>query len=223
MNMIQEIEKLADLRRNEIAALAKKLEELPAKIAEADEKANVAATVGAYDDFRAAARERDELKGELEFVTLRLNKLREMPGVDPEIVKEAWEDYRKKYDPKLTAKIADYQKTMRKALDLYGEMVEMQTEAATLRCRLARFTGIPVTEARSRFPSAAIPIRHVGLDSSGYGTLKMGGTTLNDPDALRFLSDYLVRQVQNSAGYNFINDKQLIKLNGVIGAGVIPE
>lgn len=223
MDKIQEIEKLAELRRNEIAELAKKLEELPAKIAEADEKANAAATMGAFDDFRAAARDRDELKGALEYVTLRLKKLREMPDVEPEIVKAAWEDFRRKYDPKLMEKVAEYQKTMRKALDLYGELVEMQTEAAKVRCRFARITGIPVSDACRRFPSASIPIRTAALDSSGYGMPKMGGTNINDPDAVRYLSDYITRQVQNNAGYNFINDKQLIKLNGIIGSGLIPE
>ncbi len=223
MNKIQEIEKLAELRHNEIAALAKKLADLPAKIAEADEKANAAATVGAFDDFRAAARERDDLKGELEYVTLRLKKLREMPDVDPEIVKAAWDDFRKKHDPKLTEKVAEYQKAMRKALEIYNELVGMQTEAATVRCRFARFTGVPVTDACRQFPSASIPIRTAGLDCAGYGVLKMGGTTLNDPDALRYLSDYITHQAQNNAGYNFINDRQLTKLNGVIGAGLIPE
>lgn len=51
----------------------------------------------------------------------------------------------------------------------------------------------------------------------------MGGTKINDPDAVRYLSDYITHQAQSNAGYNYLNDKQLIKLNGVIGAGLIPE
>ena len=223
MDKIQKIEKLAEQRHNEIAALAKKLEDLPAKVAEAEEKTNAAATLGAFDDFRAAARERDDLKDELEYVTLRLKKLQEMPHVDPEVVKDAWEDFCRKHDPLMETKLAEYQKTMKKALDLYGEMVEMQTEAATVRCRFARITGVPVAEACRWFPATSIPIRTAALDSSGYGAVRMGGTKINDPDAVRYLSDYITHQAQSNAGYNYLNDKQLIKLNGVIGAGLIPE
>ena len=221
MTKIEEIDALASLRRKEIAALIEEKETLPARIAAASEKAASAASAGDYDAYTSAARERDDLKNKVEFLDMRLKKLRELPEVDPKVVREAWENYRSTYDPKLEKKISAFEAARQKALDLYGELVDMQTDAATIRCRFAQITGVPVTEACRQFPAKSIPLKTATLDSSGYGVLKMGGTNIVDPDAARFLSNYITRKSEADPAYNYIHDMDLAKLNGVLGAGII--
>ena len=47
-----------------------------------------------------------------------------------------------------------------------------------------------------------------------YCGIDLGGTNIKDPDAVRFLSDYIYRNWQQNSAYNWINDPQLNKLNG---------
>ena len=223
MNKIEEIEALASLRRKEIGELQTRAEELPEMISKLDTKAAAAAVAGDLAAFRAAAAERDELKTEAEYIGVRLKKLQELPDVDPVVVREAWDDYRAKYDPQLEKKIAAFEVAKRKALDLYAEAVAMQTEAATIRCRFAQIVGIPVTDACREFPAKAIPLRSAALDRDGYGILRMNGTNIIDPDAVRFLSDYVSGKAQKKAEYNWVEDMNFIKLNGVLGAGIVPN
>ena len=221
MTKIEEVDRMVELRRSEIAALAKKAETLPDKIEAAEAKAAAAAGEGDYDAYKIAARERDELKDEAEYIRIRLEKLRTLPDVDPELVKAAWDEFCKRHDPALEKKLAEYQKIRQKALDLYGEIVDMHREAAAIRRRFSMITGTEQGESCRRFPAKSIPLRIAAVDASGYGTLKMPGTNIVDPDALFYLSDYVTKEAKNP-GYSWIHDKRFIEMNGVLGAGLLP-
>ena len=224
MNLIDEIDRLADERRNEIAELETKKETLPARIAAADKKASAAAEAGDMGAFDAAAVERDDLKREQEFNHIRLQKLKTSPLVDPERVKVAWNDYRAKYDPQMEKAIAEFEKAKRKMLDAYSAMVELQTESSTVRKRFGAYIGqdpLNPVDPVVRFPAKMIPLR--GAIASNVALLSMGGTTIKDPDAVYYLSDFVVNTMGAKPGEYYHPDRRLAKLNGVIGVGTIPD
>jgi len=224
MDKIQEIDQLAVMRRNEIAELAARGETFPEKIRIADAKATAAAEAGDFEAYRAAAKERDDLKAEDEYIKLRLQKLRGMPNVDPQLVKEAWDDYRNKVDPKMEQKIAEYQRAKRKMLDIYGEMVAIQKEGAGIRQRFSKMIGVDTSESFRAFPSKMIPLR-TAADRHGNATglLSMGGATLKDPDAIFYMSNYVTQKMDEGTGYSVASDRELYLLHGIIGAGQIPD
>lgn len=224
MNPIEEIDRLAELRRNEIAELEAKNEALPSRIAAADEKASAAAEAGDMGAFDAAAVERDALKREQEYIRIRLQKLKTSPAVDPDRVMAAWKDYRAKYDPLMEKAIAEFEKTRRKMLDTYSVMVQLQTESSAVRKRFDGYVGqnpLNPVDPVVRFPARMIPLRTA--NSTNVALLSMGGTTLKDPDAVYYLSDYVLNTIGARPGDYYHTDSGLAKLNGVIGAGMIPD
>lgn len=221
MNPIEEIDRLAELRRGEIAEMAARAEELPAKIAVADEKVSAAAEAGDRGAFEIASRELDTLKREQEFIRIRLNKLRTSAAVDPDRITAAWNEYRTRYDVRMEKAIAEFEKARRKMLDAYSAMVELQTESSTIRKRFGAYDGTVATSLTARFPAKMIPLSNVSMQS--VGLLSMGGTILKDPDAVYYLSDYVKNSADTKPGYFVHTDRQLTKLNGVIGAGTIPD
>ena len=221
MNPIEEIDRLAELRLKEIADLKTKAEALPEKIASANDKASAAVNANDLGAFEAATVEREELRREEDFVQKRLNVLNAAPTVDADRVVAAWNDYRSKYDPQMEKGIAEFAKAKQKMLDAYSAMVKLQTESSEIRKRLGSYVGAGAVSLTSRFPAKMIPLRSAAIKNVGF--LSMGGTTLKDPDAVYYLSDYIINENETKAGYFVHNDRQLVKLNGIIGAGMIPD
>ena len=215
--VIKEIDRLAELRRNEAAELEARSEVLPTRIAEADEKASSAAEAGDMGAFDAAAVERDSLRREQEFVKIRLKKLRTSPAVDPDRVASAWGDYRKSYDERMLKAIAEFEKSKRKMLDAYSAMVAMQEESSSIRKRFGAYVGGDVMSLTARFPAKMIPLR--AANATNVGIVSMAGTPLRDPDAVYYIADFVL----NTIGANSYDDPRLTKLNSVIGNGLTPD
>lgn len=216
-----DIEKKAAARDKEMQTLAKAQDELAAKIEAEKKAAKEAAAAGDREAFGQHQTEAQALQDELEFSKIRLQTLNAQPAITLEEAKSAWESFRKEHDTWMQTGLNAYQEVKAALMEAYKKLLDKQAEMIRERDKLARLAGIKaappqygmsVTEyARSIFPAVSLPNLH-GAETKG--TLKINGSTLQDPDAVFYMADHAVKHGMGYAG----NDPFVDYMNHVVAS-----
>ena len=192
-----DIEKKAAARAAEMQTLAKAQEELTAKIEAEKKAAKEAAAAGDREAFGQHQTEAQALQDELEFSQTRLQALNAQPAITLEEAKSAWESFRKEHDAWMQTGLNAYQELKAVLIEAYKKLLDKQAEMIRERDKLTRLAGIKaappqygmsVTEyARSIFPAVSLPNKKGANFRAG---IKIGGSTLQDPDAVFYMSNH---------------------------------
>lgn len=192
-----DVEKAVAARATEIQTLTEKQDELAAQIVAEQKAAKEAAAAGDREAFGRHQTEAQALQADLDFSRTRLQALREKPAITREDAKSAWESYRSKYDPKMKAGLAHYQEIKKALMENYKALLDMQTEMIRERDKLARLAGIKDAPKetgmmfneylRAIFPAMTLSNKKGADFRAG---IKIGGSTLIDPDAVFYMSNH---------------------------------
>lgn len=135
---------IADIDKKVADAAAEK-ERLKSESRDADERrlelerqATAAAEAGELENYRALKKQAESISEESFVRAARLGKLSK-PVSETEI-NSAWQDYEVGYSKALMSKLTEMKKAMDVFLDLYEKCVEMQSEALSVRKRLAGYS-----------------------------------------------------------------------------------
>lgn len=224
MDRIEKIDATVKKRNEDLAALSEEMKVLPQQIQETQARADAAIANNDYSVYSDAIAERDKLQFKLDYIKSRANMLKSTPAIDIDEAKTAWNAYRKDYDLKLKKKLTEYKSAIEKALAMYGELVAMQTESAKIRSRFCDYTRLENSKAVVVFPSEMIPLRAMGEQHpNGIGLPSLFGCKTRDPDAVHYMSNYLITHKVPGVDAVLADDEQMKIINSVLTTGCMPN
>lgn len=186
---IEAAKKVADDLKKEIFDKAGEIGQLEEQRKAAEEAAQAAAADGDQNLFYRHKNEAHECADKIEFLTARLERLRQLKVVDREDAAETWAAYTKEYNGKLSHKLEELEQVKAQFLKIYAELLELQAGMLRSREQLNSFTGSETNPANAEgakaYHAQMIPVKNGAMTR---GLLSLGGTSLKDPDACYYLS-----------------------------------
>ncbi len=140
-----------------------------------------AAEVGNESLFKSLKAKKTDAEDSIFVKRAFLDKLK--APVDEAAARDAWADFVKAHDKRMTKAIEAFAAEKEKFLQMYSDMIDIQKNACAVRERLGSAVGLPA----SSFGMVTIPVQE-GVNVKG--ALKLGGVNIIDPDACYYLSSY---------------------------------
>lgn len=184
-NTINDFEKMVADANQVKTNLEDEIASLKASISGIEEKKNSAAENGDVEAFRAEKRKLEDVKDSIEIKTAQLKKLAN--PVTETMVNNFWKDYSSAYNKDFEKKLALFTEKKKELLSMYNEMLNLQTEAITMRERLAALIGLknaPTDYSGSAIDNA-FKFKHIPYVN---GKTSIAGSGVTDPDAVYYLS-----------------------------------
>lgn len=210
MAKIAELDKRYEAVKAERIELEARQEKLKEKIGELESKRLACAESGRTDEYRALMDELRKTEDELFVADKRLEKLRRAPIEKDEIL-DAWKQYDECFSEEISAQIRQYAKLKEELLAVYGEMLDAQEKALSVRKHLYEFLG---ADDRDQTINEMLPIRktipcRTERDSNHAGLVLLPGIRIQDPDFVFYASDCAAQIGYN--GSSFLPDNPLLR------------
>ena len=178
------VEKFDELVKNDKELrerLSAEISALMEEEARLDAEMIAAAEVGNEALFKSLKAKKTDAEDSIFVKRAFLDKLK--APVDEAAARDAWSDFVKAHDKRMTKAIEAFAAEKEKFLQMYSDMIDLQKDACAVRERLGSAVGLPA----SSFGMVTIPVQS---GANIKGALKLGNVDIHDPDAVYFLSCY---------------------------------
>lgn len=201
-------------KKNAIANVTRETEELELRIDTLQDQATEAANAGDFERYKSLSAEREDAQKELFVKQTYLNTLKGHSVSEDEAL-EAWNEYAADYDKQFARLLSDYESKRDALLKAYGQLVDLQGEALTVKKDLYDYTGD--AGLVNKLKCQLLPDGR----SEQYGVVSMEGTGVKNADAVFYMACY---EKQNNAKFNSwtVDDPGVKRLNHIISRRIAP-
>lgn len=187
---LKQFDELVQREKIQRESLDKELAALQERVATIDAEMNAAADAGEVETYRSLMKEKEDV--EIALIVKRRQKNNYRPSVNEAVAQAAWSDYVSGHNRKLKKSLAEFEAEKAKLLSMYSELINMQSDACSVRERIGSAVGLP-DEA---FPMEYIPLL---AGANEFGALRLSSFACADPDACYYLACYAAKNKVNYA------------------------
>lgn len=173
----------ADNERRE--GLEADIQTLLQSIAELEAAAAAAAAAGNTETYKTKLQAKTDAESDLFVKRTYLDNLKD--SVTPDDAVSAWASYVPTFNTALNEALAGFAEKKAELMQMYSDLVDLQHDALVTREGLCAAVGLDANSMKMNF----IPCVN---GSNPNGSLRLGaiGTCCIDPDAVYYLSDYII-------------------------------
>ena len=164
------------------------IQELILKESAFDAEMKAAAEAGNVDLFIEKSNEKAKVTSAIFVKRSYFDKL--SSSVSTEMAKDAWTNYTADYDKRLVRAVSAFEAEKEKLFKMYSDMIDMQQEACAVREQLANAVSLN----SDAFMLKTVPVQR---GANVKGALRIGGTSILDPDFCYYLSHYIIKSGNN--------------------------
>lgn len=190
---VDEFNKRITADKERRGGLEAQIKTLLQQVSDLESAAGAAAAAGDTAAYKARLQEKADAETDLFVKRTCLDNFK--PSVTPDDAKTAWGNYVTGYNAALKKALAAYTDKKAELLKMYSDMVDLQRSALAIRESLCAAVGLAVNSMTMDY----LPCKN-GIDAKGALRLGETGNRCIDPDAVYYLSDYVIRNnVENPA------------------------
>lgn len=177
-------EKVADDQAQR-ESLEAEIQNLLQSIAELEAAAAAAAAAGDTETYKTKIQAKADDESDLFVKRTYLDNLKD--SVTPEDAVSAWANYVPTFNTALNEALAGFAEKKAELMQMYSDLVDLQHDALVTREGLCAAVGLDANSMKMNY----IPCKN---GTNPNGSLRLGaiGTHCIDPDAVYYLSDYIV-------------------------------
>ena len=190
----------ADKARRE--NLEAEIQNLLQNIAELEAEAAAAAAAGDTATYKQKLQEKADAETDLFVKRTCLDNLKD--SVTPDDAMSAWGNYVPAFNTALKKALAGFAEKKAELMQVYSDLVDLQRAALATREGLCAAVGLDANSMKMDY----IPCKN---GSDPKGTLRLGetGTRCIDPDAVYYLSDYVVKNNVELPALRGVSDSEI--------------
>lgn len=202
---MKSIESLKNIFKKNIEDQTKKLRELAdlrQKLETTKAEAEQAALAGDEDKYHELHEAVRRLEDKIYVMDTHAKNVLRVNAIGETEVQEAWTDYEKAYQKKMSAALDAYRKHRKELCDEFFSLIDMQNDAIAMRNDCGTLLGMPCKSAEdevkiaAKFRMAYMPVKEAprpivvpdGSTVMSSRQLTYGNITLHQPDILYFMA-----------------------------------